>query len=64
MPCSSLFDFLRVQNIWVKATLGGVKNILIPQPKLHSSVRSLFDKTYLTLIISCDINYQFPHARP
>jgi len=42
MPYSSLFDFLRVQNIWVKVTLGRVKNTRVSKRKLHPPISGLY----------------------
>ena len=36
MPYYALFDFSRVKNIWVKVSLGRVKNTGISKPNLYS----------------------------
>ena len=47
---SSLFDFSRVKNNWVKITLGEVKNIGISHPKLHSPVPVHLPKSWVVTL--------------
>jgi hypothetical protein len=42
MPYYALLGFLRLKNIWVKITLGRVKNNRDSQPKLHTSIFGFF----------------------